>query len=479
MVSIVTLRVKATYVSIQPTEAATLAQRPALTPELLAASGARYSRSNEGLEGILSRIDPANLDRSVDSIFRMIDYGHQSIADMAPIAIFLDGVSIWLAYYVWSLCPTAGGQESSTRYIRLSPEGLIDPELLGIDPAAQEEWRASMADAFHAYEKALAFWEKAAAASPELVRIPENVMNDPSEKAAKQRARMQRNYAFDRARNFIPSATATNMMLVMSARGWVNLCQHLLSHFMPEAVRLGTLIREELALGAPRLLKHAVRQENIALGLDDEFQELRGLEAEGDLPTITLESFTAEPRAILDLMEAPGATPEDVAHALRFHEHRYGWIGQTLRRTGIRFAWDAVGFAEIRDLNRHRTGTKYCPTVPVGFYAALDVLPSLESLQAEEEEYKKLALVGANASKRAREILAAGSPAYAYYTLLGTQFPFEHTTTADKFLYEAELRTGAGAHYRYAQHLHDALVLWYQRFPETRGAVIEGGAEPE
>ena len=63
--------------------------------------------------------------------------------------------------------------------------------------------------------------------------------------------------------------------------------------------------------------------------------------------------------------------------------------------------------------------------------------------------------------------------------LLGCQFAFEHTTTADKFLYEAELRTGTGAHYRYARHLRDALALWYEIHPETRGLVLEGSAEPE
>jgi hypothetical protein len=64
---------KVTQVAVRPTEASDAAGRPALTPELLAASGARYSRSNEGLEAILSRIDPNNLDKSVDSIFKMID----------------------------------------------------------------------------------------------------------------------------------------------------------------------------------------------------------------------------------------------------------------------------------------------------------------------------------------------------------------------------------------------------------------------
>ena len=118
---------KVTLVSLSPTEAANAAGRPALSPELLAATGARYSRSDEGLEAILARIDPAQPEKSIDGIFRMVDYGHQSIADMAPVAIFMDGLTLWLAYHVWTLCPTAGGQESSTRYIKMSVEGLRRP----------------------------------------------------------------------------------------------------------------------------------------------------------------------------------------------------------------------------------------------------------------------------------------------------------------------------------------------------------------
>src|SRR5271168_953072 len=135
---------KVTQVALRPTEASARAERPALTPELLAASGARYSRNNEGLQAILSKIDPQNLEKSVDSIFRMVDYGHQSIADMVPVAMFIDGVSIWLAYYIWTLCPTAGGQESSTRYIKISADGLVPAETLGIQTGDIPEWRELM-----------------------------------------------------------------------------------------------------------------------------------------------------------------------------------------------------------------------------------------------------------------------------------------------------------------------------------------------
>jgi len=86
---------------------------------------------------------------------------------------------------------------------------------------------------------------------------------------------------------------------------------------------------------------------------------------------------------------------------------------------------------------------------------------------------------GRLASRAALERLRQGDPAYVYWTVLGTQVPFEHTTTADKFIYEAELRTGVGAHYKYAGHLREALQLWYARFPKTRGVILEGSAEPE
>lgn len=464
---------KVTQVSLAATEAATLAGRPALTPELLAACGARYSRSNEGLETILSRVDPANVDRSVDSIFRMVDYGHQSIADMAPVAMFMDGISLWLAYHLWTLCPTAAGQESSTRYIRLSPEGLIAPADLGIPEAFRGEWDRAMGWCFGAYAKAVEFWEAIATADPEVARVPAHLVSDPSEKAGRQVARMRRNYGFDRARYFLPMAAATNVMLVMSARGWVQLCQQLLSHALPEAVRLGERVRDELSLVTPRLLRHATRRESIVNGLGREFaadrQRARQEQVPGDDPD-------RPPTAFLEVQISTNGL--DAAGDLSFHDNRYAWIGEGLRRTVVRFGWEAIAMGEIRDLNRHRTGTKHCPLVPRGFYCARDQMPAGKP-NGGRELLAGLAAEGGRLTGRARELLTEGHPWYVYWTTLGAQYRFEHVTTADKFLYEAELRTGTGAHYRYADHLRAALALWYERFPETKGLVLEGSAEPE
>jgi len=469
---------KVTQVAIRPTEESNRKNRPALTPELLAASGARYSRNNEGLEAILAKIDPDNLDKSVDSIFKMIDYGHQSIADMVPVAMFIDGVSLFLAYYIWSVCPTASGQESSTRYINYGSETLISADDLGIPNALRDEWNANTQDCLRAYQEALQEWENLAASDGELARIPRSLLQDESDKAQKQVARMKRNYGFDRARNFLPSCLPTNVMMLMSARAWTQLCQHLRSHPLYEAQTLGEKIAGELNLAAPRMTRHAVRQDSIVAGLEREHQKCVAL-AQSESPFLqpNSTSFACPPRAHLDVQLPAGVAESDLVSDLEFHHHRYAWIGENLKRSVVRFGWDAVALAEIRDLNRHRTGTKHCPLVPQGFYAALEEWP--EKVRPKNGVLFELAQAGRSASRRARELLRNDESAYVYWTALGTQFPFEHVTTAEKFIYEAELRTGTGAHFRYAQHLRDVLKLWYDRFPTTRDLILEGSAEPE
>lgn len=467
---------KVTHVAICQTEAALEAGRPALTPELLAACGARYSRNNEGLDSILQRIDPANLDRSVDSIFRMIDYGHQSIADMVPVAVFIDGISLWLAYFIWTLCPVAGGQESSTRYLQLIPEDMDAPEKLGVPSELHAEWKAAMEKAFIVYNEALEEWRQLASARPELTRIPAEILADETDAGRRKVARMQRNYAFDRARYFIPLAARTNIMLEMSARAWVNVCQLLLSHVLPEARRLGEALHAELGLCAPRLIKHAVAKDSAVKGQAEAFKILVE-SARKTSPWLEKEHVNGPHpwTAFIDVTQPEDVGEKDVCAALQNHDNRYAWIGDAVRRISVRFGWAAVTMGEIRDLNRHRTGNKYCPLVPLGFYGARDQLPADVDRGTADRHFS----AGRKLSRRALKLLRQGDPSYIYWTLLGTQYKFEHLTTADKFIYEAELRTAAGAHYQYARHLGDALEEWFKIFPATKRYIKMGEAEPE
>ena len=468
---------KVQYVSLTSTPQADEAGAYKFTPELLAAIGARYSRNNEGLDAISSKIDPSNLDKSVDSIFKMVDYGHASIADMAPLAFFIDEISLYAAYYLWTLCPTAGGQECSTRYIKLDHDGLVSAEDLGIPDDQIEYFEHFNKCSFETYQIALESWSKIAEADSNLTKIPEKLLNSDLEKDKKAVARMKRNFAYDRARVFLPLSASTGVMMVQSARAWANLCAHLNSHYLKELRLIGQKIAENLYLGAPRLVKHAQANDSIKSFIEKEFKLLSDEDNNQMLSNFHVNEYSeVETEYYLDVQDLMYDS-ELIEDACSHRTNRYSPFGNVIARTNVKFCWLGMSFGEIRDLNRHRTGTKYCPLVPLGFYGSIDQLPNYEN------DYTSIirnsVLVFKDTAEEARKMLIKNVKEYIYFTNLGHQYYFEHSTTADKFLYEMELRTGVGAHYRYAQHCKDMLRLWYKKYPRTKGLIFEGSAEPE
>lgn len=436
----------------------TAADLPKVTPELLASVLARYSRSNEGLAAILSKVDLANPDASIDRILKFVDYGHASIGGLTGgLAIALDDVSMWLAYKIFEIATMADGQESSTRYITMSPTSLPAPAELGIPDDLADRWREVMSLAFTAYNSEYARLDALAVANPALVRLPADA------KPAVV-TRLRKNYALDRARYFIPFATKTNLGLVQSSRMWATTVKHLDSLPHPEARAAAKLIRDELLKQSPRLMRHSFAEKSYSA------------QAEQELATslkLGLEKLSSAPLRDECWVHVDRAAPpwlaetQSIAEALRHRANRYGYQGAATRRMRVTFAWNNLALAELRDLNRHRTGHRYTPLIQTGFY-----LPP-------EIKHADHATLLAAQLELTRELLSRGSPAYVYSLLLGAQTPFEHSTQADKFIYEAELRTGMGAHYRYAEHLSAALKGFFNLIPEARDWVVEGTAEPE
>lgn len=444
-------------VGILPTQAAKQKGRVALTPELLASTGARYSRNNEGLESIVQRIDWSNTDKAVDGIFRMVDYGHASIADMAPVAMFIDDISLYAAFYLWSQCPTASGQESSTRYIKVNK--VVPASVTGIQANI---YKQHVKKSFELYQKALDLWTTLSIQDPSLMQIPQSVLEDQTEKGRKKLERMRRNFAFDRARVFLPACAKTNLMMLMSARSWVDLISLLLSHPLSELQQIGKKLRLELELVTPRLTKHASPKADSASMLKVDFEALKSLKMpsnEGD-------------GAYLRLYEKPR---KSLCLAAKNRTNRYSLFAADIRQIPIRFGWTKIAFAELRDLNRHRTGNKLTSFRPNGFYAAQDQAPSTKhkAFLGALSKYPLLLI------KKTGEMIQKDDSRYVYFTLLGHTMQFEHVTTLDKYLYEAELRTGTGSHYRYAQHLRNTLKVLYKKHPELKGLILEGAAEPE
>jgi thymidylate synthase ThyX len=436
----------------------TAADLPRVTPELLASVLARYSRSNEGLGTIIGRVDLAHPDESIDRILRFVDYGHASIGGLTGgLAVAIDDVSMWLAYKLFEISTMADGQESSTRYIAMDASSLAPAAELGIPDDLAARWHEIMVRAFAAYQTEYARLEILGNSEPERVRIPKDAQPAIA-------ARIRKNFALDRARYFIPFATRTNLALVQTSRMWAQTVKHLDSLSQPEARAAAAAIRDELAKLSPRLMRHC--------GAEFSYQEQARQELAASL-RLGLDRLSAEP--LTDAVwvkvdrDAPPWLPEfqPVAEALRHRANRYGQCGSAIRRMRVTFAWNNLAIAELRDLNRHRTGCRHTPLIQAGFY-----------LPPEVPRTPHAALL-ADQAELTREFFRRGSPAYVYSLLLGAQTPFEHGTHADKFIYEAELRTGMGAHFRYAEHLSAALGEFFKQVPDAKTWVAEGTAEPE
>jgi hypothetical protein len=436
----------------------TAADLPKVTPELLASVLARYSRSNEGIHKILEKVDLANPDASIDRILKFVDYGHASIGGLTGgLAVALDDVSMWLAYKIFDIATMADGQESSTRYITMDAANLPAPAELGIPDDLAARWSAVMGRAFAAYHAEYERLDALATAQPSLVRLP------PDAKPAVV-TRLRKNYALDRARYFIPLATRTNLGLVQSSRMWATTVKHLDSLPHPEARAAAKLIRDELLKQSPRLMRHSFAEKSFE---SQAAQELAASVSLG-LARLSTAPLADDIWVQVDRSAPPWlSAAQPVSEALRHRANRYGHQGLATRRMRVTFAWNNMALAELRDLNRHRTGHRYTPLIQAGFYLPPEIPPAAHAaLLAEQADLT-------------RELLQRGSPAYVYSLLLGAQTPFEHSTQADKFIYEAELRTGMGAHFRYAEHLSTALHAFFDQVPEAREWVVEGTAEPE
>ncbi len=199
-----------------------------------------------------------------------------------------------------------------------------------------------MAESFKAYRRALDLWETIGETHPALTAIPDAILSDTSAKGKKAAARMKRNYRFDRARYYLPAAAATNMMLIMSSRGWAQLCQHLSSHPLPEAQALAAQIRNELALSAPRLMKHAGHKPTIEQGILSELNAL-ALTARRGLPeTLGVGATSTEHPPRAEVVVSPPDDGCGLQFAADCSTMTIGMPGRGARYRGQPFALDGM-----------------------------------------------------------------------------------------------------------------------------------------
>jgi thymidylate synthase ThyX len=457
----------ATYI---PTTAPSGAKTP-LEPELLAATLAKYSRSNSGITTLIKESE----GKSPDAIFKFVDYGHASIAGLTGgIAIAIDEISMILAAKLFEFAQMADGQESSTRYIALSQNpknSLVAPELLGIPMTILPLWETTTTTALGLYTEAMNRLEEEVTNDPARARIPQKALEKP-----KVAARMLKNYALDRARYLLPASCKTNIAIVASARTWADIIKLTASLPWPEATQAAHALRTELAIASPNLPRHSHPDEASLASTLLTLQAGQFIAASTNVETLTKDKNCQCRVQTFNPTPSYQHLPEEASLQFQGKTNRYSHPSANIKRITVQTEWDAVTFAEFRDLNRHRTGHRWSTYAPQGLHIPEETRRVLK----EAGESKTLEALKKDYAQTIKTIARTGAPGlHCYAFLLGTQIPFEHTQQADKFLYEVELRTGLGAHPKYAEHLRQAADAYFLLHPTHKDFVTLGDAEPE
>ncbi|MCD4705831.1 FAD-dependent thymidylate synthase, partial [bacterium] len=94
------------------------------SPEDIAMMQALYSRSPKSVEEHVQKVKDSGSGKFMEKFY--VGYGHSSIADCGSATMFIEGVSMLAdkAIQDWQLY---AGQETSTRYIDMSAQPIVDP----------------------------------------------------------------------------------------------------------------------------------------------------------------------------------------------------------------------------------------------------------------------------------------------------------------------------------------------------------------
>lgn len=447
-----------------------------ISSEMLAAILARYSRKGEGMESILSILSRTPTDKFEDAVWGWLDYGHASIGGLTSgIPVGIDKVPMIVPYLSFFVQPKQDGQETSTRYVEFKPEGLAHPSEFDIPTRFHSKWYETMLEGFAINKELSQKLDTLGTSNPELAKIP-------SDATPKERARMVKNFGFDRARYTIPLAGLTNFGLIMTAREWAQTLQYISSfgQNLPVFNEVGLQTKQELQRNIPRLMKHSGPSDrttsfaNQFLERGVEYLIQNGVNTENVADVVKTEVFV--PNLLNSYLDSRQSLEQGLNTSFEGKKTRYDLAKGLAEKIHVAIYWNNMSIAECRDINRQRPCKKDTLLAPIGSYMpqiSMDVMN--ESGLADR--YKRF--LDRRADLMMNIVRSENPHAYVGCLLLGDQTPFELHTTGDHFAYVVELRTGRGVHFRYDDHVRQAYASIDKQIPELTKHIKLGTGEPE
>ena len=428
----------------------------------MALVAAKYSRNNKGLDEILSKVDLKDNSFGESLTKLVVDFGHQSVKELTnTFGISLEGITNFAASEIFRESPCGSGIESSTRYIKMNSSSLPDPISLGIPEKYADEWYSIMTDAYKYYDFSCKYFNDLAKNHPERLRIPNDLPDNV-------RLRLKKNYYLDRSRYFIPFATKTNMIIFQNIANWEKLLKKFYSSNHKELITIADKIKNILLPYVGPFLKYANKDKSYEYQNNRKYDKLFSLVDKIGITNIKDDADLHILDSHPDWFDEKEILKED----LQKRKDRYSAIGEKIESIPVRFFLNNLAIAEYRDLNRHRLGKKSVNMIPYGFYLPDEFTndPHItEKCNNLLQKYLSLT----------KKLMLENNEAFVYCLLFGTQIQYSHSTQLGNLIYTGELRTGPGSHYRYSDHLKLIIQLIYNKFPQLKGLIKEGNAEPE
>lgn len=402
-----------------------LEEKGIFTPEGVAKLQALYSRS---AHSVLRQIKKILNDKDFAKFMAQyyVKYGHGSIGDCGTLTFFIENVSLLVAKAIQD-SQLYSGQETSTRYINMLKQPIVDP----IGSAVSK--------------KILANWMKfyAEAEKPLIVYLKKQYPRTPGQKMKTYNNAIKAR-GFDIRRGFLPAGICTQLSWHTSLRQAAERIALLNYHPLAEVREVAAEMHKQLRKKYPSSFSHKLYPDQ------ERFRE----------ETMAQYSYYHDPKSPsfsfkngVDMTELKKYLK---TFAARPKKTNLPVFLAELGNISCRFLLD---FGSARDAQRHRNGIFRMPllTTDIGFHEwYLNALPPELKSKAVDLLVEQSILL---------EKLDATPEQKQYYISLGFLVSCKTTYSLPQTLYVTELRSDKTVHETYRAVMHKMAKEVQKHFP--------------
>jgi thymidylate synthase ThyX len=388
---------------------------------------ALYSRSPMSVEEHVGKVKKTGSGNFMEKFY--VGYGHHSIADCGSTTMFIEGISI-LADKAVQDWPLYSGQETSTRYVDMAKQPIINPLGTKKAKAIQDKW--------------MEFY----VSSQEEVRqhLREKYPKKPDEdEAVYEKAIVAR--SFDILRGFLPAGITTQLSWHTNLRQAWDKLSTFRYHPLPEVRQIAQQMHDMLK----KKYKHS-----FAHVLEEGQESYRKFVAE------KYSYFFAKKPTVFSFSTTVRNSELDAYAPLLQKRPEKTGLPHFLMDLGLAKFRFLLDYGSFRDIQRHRNGVCRMPllTIKRGFHKwYLSQLPAETRKKAEELIKDQMRQI--RALKAPKEILQ-------YYIAMGFLVDCEVTYGLPATVYVAELRSSRYVHPTLREIAHKMHGTLCKKFPRLK-----------